>query len=57
MFSFGAGEGGRFLLASIGALLLSTPVVGIAVAPVEGVEACLLVVTDVDGQQLVCSHA
>lgn len=57
MFGFGASEGGRFLLVSIGVLLLSTPVVGAAVAPVEATENCLVVASEADGQQLVCSHA
>jgi hypothetical protein len=56
MFNYGANEWGRMLLMGIGALLLSTPVVGTAVAPAQS-EPCLVVPTQADGEQLVCSHA
>jgi hypothetical protein len=57
MFSLGASEWGRMLLVGIGALLLSTPLVGTAVAPARAAEACLVVSTPDAGDQLVCSHA
>ena len=57
MFSFEESAWSRMLLIAIGTLLLSMPVVGIAVAPARAADTCLVLPTQADGEELVCPHA
>jgi hypothetical protein len=57
MFGFSGSGWQRAVVGMIGALVLSTTVVGATCAPVQAAEACLIVPADAGAEQLVCSHA
>lgn len=57
MFGFGKFRWQRTLVASVGALLLSTTMIVAAAAPVEAAQTCLVLPQQAGADQVVCSHA
>lgn len=47
----------RAVVGAVGALVLSTTLIGVTVAPVRAAESCLIIPSDTQGPQLVCAHA